>query len=79
MWTEDLGDFRPTHEFVNGKQLKKLGFEGNLRVPRIAVDSVEEVGLFIIVGGEDHVVDGSLEYLCGLAPVRCCQTGIHTD
>lgn len=67
MRTKQLGDFGPAHEFVDGEELEELGFEGDLGVARIAEDAVQEVGLLIVVGGEDHVVDNSLEDLWELA------------
>jgi hypothetical protein len=48
---------------VNGEEPKELGVEGYLGVTCIFVDSVKEVGLLIVVGREDYIVDDSLEDL----------------
>jgi hypothetical protein len=52
---------------VNGEELEELGVEGDLVVSGIFVDAVEEVGLLVVVGGEDDIVDDSLEDLRMLA------------
>ena len=58
-----LGDDGPTHEFGYGEEFEELLFEGDEGVAGVRVDAVEEVGLFVVVGGEDDVVDYSLENL----------------
>ena len=65
--TKELGYFGPSHEFVNGEQSEKLGLERNLLDSRVFVDSVEQVGLFVVVRGEDNIVDDSLKGLKRLA------------
>lgn len=40
MWAEQLGNFWPSHEFVDRKELEQLGIKGNLRIADILVDSV---------------------------------------
>ena len=42
------------------EELKELSVERDLRIAGIFVDSVEEIGLFVVVGGEDDIVDDSL-------------------
>lgn len=34
-----------------------------MRVAWILVDAMEEIGLFVVIGGEDYIVDDSLESL----------------
>ena len=65
--TKELGYFGPSHEFVNGEQFEELGLERNLLDAGVFVDSVEEVGLFVVVRGEDNIVDDSLKGLKKLA------------
>jgi hypothetical protein len=48
---------------MNGKQLKQLGIQRDLAVAAVTVDSVEEVVLFVVVGGEDNKVDDALKDL----------------
>ncbi|KAG4435639.1 hypothetical protein IFR05_008886 [Cadophora sp. M221] len=33
----ELGNFRPTHEFVDGEELEELRFEGHMRVAGISI------------------------------------------
>lgn len=63
MGAKELRYFRPAHEFVNGEEFEELGFEGDLAVAGVSDDAVEEVGLFVVVGGKNNVVDDSLENL----------------
>ena len=65
MGTEFLGDDGPPHEFGDGEEFEELGFWRDEGVAGVGVDAVEEVGLFVVVGGEDHIVDYSLENLDG--------------
>ena len=60
VWTKKLRHFRPSHEFLNGEEFEKLGFLRNLCVAGIFVYAVKEIVLFVIVGGEDDIVDNSL-------------------
>ena len=53
----------PAHQFVDGKEAEQAGFNWNLGVAGFGVDAMEEVGLFVVVGGEDDVVDDPLEDL----------------
>ena len=62
---EFLGDDGPAHEFGDGEEFEELGFRGDEAVAGVGVDAVQEVGLFVVVGGEDDVVDDSLEDLGG--------------
>ena len=61
--TEQLGNFWPSHEFVNGEEFEKLCIERDLVDSGVFLYAVEEVGLFIVVGGEDDIVDDSLQDL----------------
>jgi hypothetical protein len=45
---------------VDSEELEELSIERNLEVSGIFVDAVEEVGLFVVVGGEYDIVDDSL-------------------
>jgi len=58
-----LGDNGPAHKFGDGEEFEEGGFGGDEGVAAVEVDAVEEVGLFVVVGGENDVVDYSLEYL----------------
>ena len=60
MGTEELGYFGPAHEFVDGEELEELRLKRDLAVAGITEDAVEEVGLFVVVWSEDHVVNDSL-------------------
>jgi hypothetical protein len=63
MWAEQLGNLWPSHKFVDCEELEKLCVEGNLVDPSVFLYTVEEVGLLVVVGGEDDIVDNSLEDL----------------
>lgn len=63
MRAEFFGDDGPAHEFGDGEEFKELGFGGDEGVAGVGLDAVEEVGLFVVVGGEDDVVDYTLENL----------------
>ena len=43
------------------KSFQELGFVGDLGVARVGVDAVQEVGLLVVVRGEEDVVDDALE------------------
>ena len=58
-----LGDDGPAHQFRDGEEFDELGFGWNEAVAGVGVDAVEEVGLFVVVSGEDDVIDNSLEDL----------------
>ena len=60
---EFLRHDRPAHEFGDGEEFEELGFGGNEAVAAVGLDAVEEIGLFVIVGGEDAVVAHPLEDL----------------
>lgn len=64
---EFLGHDGPAHEFGDGEEFEELGFRRDQAVARVGVDAVQEVGLFVVVGGEDDVVDDSLEDLRKIA------------
>jgi hypothetical protein len=61
--TEQLGNFWPSHEFVNGEEFKELCIERDLVDSGVFLYAVEEVGLFVVVGGEDDIVNNSLQDL----------------
>ena len=65
MGAKELRYFRPSHKFGNGEEFEELGIERNLGVSGIFVDTVEEIGLFVVVWSEDYIVDDSLEDLAG--------------
>lgn len=48
---------------MDGEQLQKLGVERNLGISGVAVDAVEEIVLFVVMGREDDKVDDALEDL----------------
>ena len=58
-----LGDDGPAHEFGDGKEFEEGGFRRDEGVAAVEVDAVEKVGLFVVVGGENDVIDYSLENL----------------
>ena len=45
---------------MNGEEFEKLSFQGYSGVARVFLDAVEEIGLLVIVRGEDDVEDDSL-------------------
>jgi hypothetical protein len=63
VWAEAFSNHRPTHELRNGELLNQCRLGGDLGIPSIAVDTVEEVRLLIIVRSEDDEVDDSLKGL----------------
>ena len=60
---EALGDDGPAHELGDGEGFEEFFLFGDLGVAGVGVDAVEEVGLFVVVGGEEDVEDDSLENL----------------
>ena len=64
MGAKALGNNGPAHQFRDGEGFQKLLLVRDERVAGIGVDAVEEVGLFIVMGSEEDVVDHSLEDLC---------------
>lgn len=63
---------------MNCEEFKELSFKRNLRVSGISVYTVEEIGLFVVVGSKDDIVDDSLEDLGMLAYNYTMGCG-HTD
>lgn len=57
------GNERPAHKFGDGEEFEEGGFLGDEGISCVSVNAVEEVGLLVIVGGKDDVVDYSLENL----------------
>ena len=60
---EALRDDGPAHQFGDGEGFEQLLLVGDEGVARVGMDAVEEVGLLVVVGGEEDVVDDSLEDL----------------
>ena len=60
---ELLGHDGPAHEFGDREEFEEAGFGGDEGVAGIGVDAVEEVGLLVVVGGEEDVVYDSLKSL----------------
>lgn len=58
-----FGDKWPAHEFWIGEELEERSFFGDEGVAGIGVDTMEKVGLFVVVGGKDYVEDDALEDL----------------
>ena len=48
---------------MDGEKLDKLCIERNLLQAGVFVNAMEEVGLFVVVWGEDNVVNRSLKDL----------------
>lgn len=61
--TEEFGYFWPSHKFVDSKELEELCIERDLSVSSVLVDAVEKIGLFVVVGCEDNIVNNSLQNL----------------
>lgn len=55
------GDDGPAHEFGDGELFEEALLLGDKGVAAVGVDAVQEVGLLVVVGGEDDVVDDALE------------------
>lgn len=60
---EVFGNDRPPHEFGNGKELQKLCFRRGERIPGIGVNTVEKIGLFVVIWRENNVIDNPLKDL----------------
>ena len=60
MGTEAFRDYGPAHEFGDCEGSEELVFVGDEGITRVSVNSVEEVGLFVVMGSEEDVVDYSL-------------------
>jgi hypothetical protein len=48
---------------MDGEELQKLSIEVDLSIPGVFMDSVKEVGLFVIIWSENDIVDDALENL----------------
>lgn len=48
---------------MNSKKLEELSIERNLCISGISKDAVKKVRLFVVVRGEDNIVDDSLKHL----------------
>lgn len=51
---------------MDGKEFEELCIERDLIDSSVFLDAVKEVGLFVVVGGEDNIVDNSLQDLVKL-------------
>ena len=60
---EALGDDGPTHELGDREGFEQLLLIGDEGVAGVGVYAMEEVGLLVVVGSEEDVVDDSLEDL----------------
>lgn len=60
MRSEYLSDFRPSHQLVYCEKLEELGIGRYLGVAGVFVDTVKKVGLFVVVGCENDIVDDPL-------------------
>ena len=58
-----FGDEGPAHEFWHCEKLEEGGFFGDEGVAGVGVDAVEEIGLFVVVRGENYIEDYALEGL----------------
>lgn len=58
-----FGNHGPAHDFLEGEEAEELGFVGELGVAGVGFYAVEEVMLFVVVGGEDYVPGDALEGL----------------
>ena len=54
-------DDGPAHEFGDGELFEEALFFGYQGVAAVGVDAVQEVGLLVVVRGEDDVVDYALQ------------------
>ncbi len=63
VWPKQLGNFWPSHEFVNGEEFQQLCVEGDLVGSSVFLYAVEKVGLLVVVGSKDDIVDDSLQDL----------------
>ncbi len=63
MGAEAFGDDGPAHELGDGEGFEQLLLVGDEGVAGVGVYAVEKVGLLVIVGCEEDVVDDSLEDL----------------
>ena len=63
MGAKALGNNGPAHQFRDSEGFQKLLLIRDEGIAGIGVDAVEEVGLFIVVGSEEDVVDHSLKDL----------------
>lgn len=51
---------------MNSEELEELRIEGYLGIPGVSLDTMEKIRLFVVVWGEDNIVDDSLKYLAQL-------------
>ena len=61
----------PAHEFIDREEAEQAGFDWDPGVAGFGVDAVEEVGLLVVVGGEDNIIDDPLENLSQLVNQPC--------
>lgn len=63
MATEFLGNDGPPHKFGNGEEFQKLGFWGGKGISSVGVDTMEKVGLLIVIWREYNIVNNPLKDL----------------
>lgn len=54
---ELLGHHGPAHQLVDRKQLDEAGFDGDSRQSGVLLHAVQEIRLFVVVGGKNNVID----------------------
>jgi hypothetical protein len=57
------GEIGPVHNFGGGEEAEELLFAGEFGVAGVRFNAVEEVGLFVVVGGEEDEPAYALEGL----------------
>lgn len=62
---ECFGDVGPSHQLMDCELFQELGFHWHERVAAILLYPVEKIGLFVVVRGQEDVVDDTLESLVG--------------
>lgn len=62
-----MGDVGPVHDLMGGEEAEELLFAREFGVAGVGLDAMEEVGLFVVVGGEEDVPGDALECLLVLA------------
>ena len=63
MRAKSFGDDWPSHELRDCEKLQEARFCRDEGVTRVGMDSVQKIGLLVVMGSEKDVVDDSLERL----------------
>lgn len=63
MGAKSLSNLWPSHQLVDSKESEKLSLRGDFCIAGVLVNSVEEIVLLVVVGGEDDKVDDALQDL----------------